>query len=135
MRQKLHEEPPDLRQAHARLPLNEVTVSDQEISISGSKAVLAKAASQDAELHVLQFSLLFESGAPERIRTSDPAPWRPARQPRRKTSQPRLSCRQSWLAGSVPHLQFERASLLGSEEGVPAKDLASAIRRLCVLQQ
>ena len=48
LRNKLYEGPPELRQAYARLLLNEVTVSDQEIRISGSKAILARAASEDA---------------------------------------------------------------------------------------
>ena len=51
LRDKLHEGPPELRQAYARLLLNEVTVSDQEIRITGSKAVLARAAaSKDVDL-------------------------------------------------------------------------------------
>ena len=50
LRNKLYEGPPELRQAYARLLLNEVTVSDQEIRISGSKAILARAASEDADI-------------------------------------------------------------------------------------
>jgi len=44
LREKLHKGPPDLRQAYARLLLNEVRVDDREIRISGSKAVLARSA-------------------------------------------------------------------------------------------
>lgn len=44
LREKLHSGPPDLRQAYARLLLNEVRVDDREIRISGSKAVLARSA-------------------------------------------------------------------------------------------
>jgi len=41
-RDELHHRPPDLRQADARLLLNEVRVNDREIRISGSKAVLVR---------------------------------------------------------------------------------------------
>jgi len=44
LRDKLHHGAPDLRQAYARLLLNEVRVDDREIRISGSKAVLARSA-------------------------------------------------------------------------------------------
>ena len=44
LREKLYSGPPDLRQAYARLLLNEVRVDDREIRISGSKAVLARTA-------------------------------------------------------------------------------------------
>lgn len=44
LREKLHSGPPDLRQAYARLLLNEVRVDDREIRISGSKAMLARTA-------------------------------------------------------------------------------------------
>jgi site-specific DNA recombinase len=47
LREKLHNGPPDLRQAYARLLLNEVRVDDREIRISGSKAVLARSATGD----------------------------------------------------------------------------------------
>ena len=45
LRDKLHDGPPQLRQAYARLLMEEVSVSDQEIRISGSKALLAKSVS------------------------------------------------------------------------------------------
>lgn len=38
--------PPEFRQAYARLAMREVSVTDKEIRISGSKAVLARAAAQ-----------------------------------------------------------------------------------------
>ncbi len=44
LRDKLRNGPPDLRQAYVRLVMGEVTVKDKEISISGSKAILARAA-------------------------------------------------------------------------------------------
>lgn len=44
LREKLHNGPPELRQAYARLVMREVSVSDKEIRITGSKAVLARAA-------------------------------------------------------------------------------------------
>jgi site-specific DNA recombinase len=44
LRDKLHNGEPEIRQAYARLVMNEVTVSDAEIRISGSKAVLARCA-------------------------------------------------------------------------------------------
>src|SRR5690606_20884609 len=46
LREKLYDGAPDLRQAYARLILNEVSVDDQEIRISGSKAVLARTAAE-----------------------------------------------------------------------------------------
>lgn len=46
LREKLYTGPPDLRQAYARLLLSEVRVDDQEIRISGSKAVLARTAAE-----------------------------------------------------------------------------------------
>ena len=42
LRDKLYHGEPALRQAYARLVMNEVTVSDEEICVSGSKAVLAR---------------------------------------------------------------------------------------------
>jgi site-specific DNA recombinase len=47
LRDKLHSGSPEFRQAYARLIMNEVRVSDEEIRISGSKAVLARCASAD----------------------------------------------------------------------------------------
>jgi site-specific DNA recombinase len=44
LRDKLRHGPPELRQAYARLVMNEVSVSDEEIRISGSKSVLARCA-------------------------------------------------------------------------------------------
>ena len=49
LRDKLYDGPAELRQAYARLVMDEVTVTDDEIRISGSKGVLARRASQ-AEL-------------------------------------------------------------------------------------
>ncbi|WP_407925580.1 recombinase zinc beta ribbon domain-containing protein [Geminicoccus flavidas] len=46
LRDKLYVGPPDLRQAYARLVLSEVSVDDQEICISGSKAILARTAAE-----------------------------------------------------------------------------------------
>lgn len=43
---QIHNGPPELRQAYARLVMREVTVKDEEIRIVGSKAVLARAAAQ-----------------------------------------------------------------------------------------
>ncbi|PQM26007.1 hypothetical protein CVO77_12945 [Sphingopyxis lindanitolerans] len=55
----------------ARLLLSEVRVNDREIRISGSKAVLARSAAAGVAKTTPQFSLLFENGAPDRIRTCD----------------------------------------------------------------
>ena len=49
LREKLHNGPPDLRQAYARLLLSEVRVRPHEIRISGSKAVLARSAAGGAD--------------------------------------------------------------------------------------
>ena len=46
LRDKLHHGPPEIRQAYARLLMDEVKVNDTEIRISGSKTVLAKCATQ-----------------------------------------------------------------------------------------
>ena len=46
LRDKLYEGPPEFRQAYARLLLDEVLVSDEEIRISGSKSILARCATQ-----------------------------------------------------------------------------------------
>jgi site-specific DNA recombinase len=46
LRDQLHNGPPELRQACARLAMREVSVKDEEIRITGSKAVLARAAAQ-----------------------------------------------------------------------------------------
>lgn len=47
---KLHNGPPDLRQAYARLMIDEVRVTKNEIRISGSKSVLARAASEGGDI-------------------------------------------------------------------------------------
>ena len=44
LRDKLFHDPLELRQAYARLVMDEVSVSDQEIRISGSKSILARCA-------------------------------------------------------------------------------------------
>jgi site-specific DNA recombinase len=44
LREKLRHGPPELRQAYARLVMDEVSVSDEEIRISGSKSILARCA-------------------------------------------------------------------------------------------
>jgi site-specific DNA recombinase len=46
LRDQLHNGPPELRQAYARLAMREVSVKDKEIRILGSKAALARAAAQ-----------------------------------------------------------------------------------------
>lgn len=46
LRDQLHNGPPELRQAYARLAMREVTDRNKEIRITGSKAVLARAAAQ-----------------------------------------------------------------------------------------
>ncbi|TAX63350.1 hypothetical protein ELI00_37550 [Rhizobium ruizarguesonis] len=47
LREKLLTGTPEFRQAYARMVIREVSVKDKEIRISGSKAILARAASQD----------------------------------------------------------------------------------------
>src|SRR3546814_19963079 len=49
LRNQLHHGPPEFRQSYARLLLNEVSVTPQEIRISGSKAALARAAAKGIE--------------------------------------------------------------------------------------
>jgi site-specific DNA recombinase len=44
LRDKLYGGPPEFRQAYARLLMDEVRVTDEEIRISGSKSILAKCA-------------------------------------------------------------------------------------------
>jgi hypothetical protein len=46
LKDKLYNSTPELKQAYARLMLQEVRVRDDEIRISGSKAVLARCASE-----------------------------------------------------------------------------------------
>lgn len=46
LRDKLLNGTPEFRQAYARMVMREVSVKDEQIRISGSKAILAKAASQ-----------------------------------------------------------------------------------------
>jgi site-specific DNA recombinase len=49
LRDRLYGESPELRQEYARLVMEEVRVSEREIRISGSKAVLARVASEGVE--------------------------------------------------------------------------------------
>ena len=69
LRDKLYDGPPELRQAYARLLLQEVAVTGQEIRISGSKAVLARCASTDVGDAASGVLLLFGNGAPYGNRT------------------------------------------------------------------
>ena len=46
LRDKLYETPPEFRQAYARLLMDEVQVTDEEIRISGPKSVLARCAAE-----------------------------------------------------------------------------------------
>ena len=46
LRDKLYEGPPEFRQAYARLLMDEVRVTEEEIRISGSKSVLARCTAQ-----------------------------------------------------------------------------------------
>ena len=46
LRDKLYQGPPEFRQAYARLLMEEVRVTDDEIRISGSKSVLARCAAE-----------------------------------------------------------------------------------------
>jgi site-specific DNA recombinase len=48
LREKLRYGPPELRQAYARLVMDDVSVTDEEVRISGSKSVLARCAAADA---------------------------------------------------------------------------------------
>jgi site-specific DNA recombinase len=48
LRDKLYEGPPEFRQAYARLLMDEVRVTDEEIRISGPKSVLARCAAEGA---------------------------------------------------------------------------------------
>ncbi len=50
LRVKLYDGPPEFRQAYARLLLDEVSVTDAEIRISGSKEVLARCTSGEADI-------------------------------------------------------------------------------------
>lgn len=68
LRDKLRNGPPDLKQAYVRLVMNEVTVKDKEISITGSKAALARAASgglNEAAPGVLSFVREWRAGQDE----------------------------------------------------------------------
>ena len=71
LREKLRYGPPELRQAYARLVMDDVSVTDEEIRISGSKSVLARCAAADAMPAAPAVLSLFRSGAPDRIRTCD----------------------------------------------------------------
>ena len=69
LRDKLYGGPPEFRQAYARLLMEEVRVTDEEIRISGLKWRDApRTASPNPRP---KFSLLFRTGAPDRIRTCD----------------------------------------------------------------
>jgi hypothetical protein len=59
------------RQAYARLLMDQVRVTDEEIRISGSKSVLARCTAQGVAEPVPKVLFLFRSGAPEGIRTYD----------------------------------------------------------------
>ena len=48
LRDKLYEGPPEFRQAYARMLMDEVRVTDEEIRISGPKSVLARCAAEGA---------------------------------------------------------------------------------------
>ena len=50
LRDKVHHGPPKLRQAYSRLLMDEISVSEEEIRISGSKPVLARVASDGADM-------------------------------------------------------------------------------------
>ena len=72
LRDQLHNGPPELRQAYARLTMREVSVKDKEIRILGSKVVLARAAAQGLDKtspEVLSFVRDWRARK-ERIRTS-----------------------------------------------------------------
>ena len=57
LRDKLYEGPPEFRQAYARLLMDEVRVTDEEIRISGSKSVLARCAARRGRRTRAQSSL------------------------------------------------------------------------------
>jgi hypothetical protein len=65
VRDKLRHGSPEPRQAYARLVIDEVSVSDEEIRISGSRSVLPR----------LRFSPWFRSGAPGKIKMSTFSRW------------------------------------------------------------
>jgi site-specific DNA recombinase len=74
LKDKLYNGSPDLRQAYARLLINDVTVSEQEIRISGSKTALARFVSGSQSLdapEVLSFDRDWWAG-----RDSNPQPSR-----------------------------------------------------------
>ncbi len=50
LHEKLHSGSAEFQQAYARLLLDDVRVTHEDICISGSKAVLARAAAQDADI-------------------------------------------------------------------------------------
>ena len=57
LRDKLYEGPPEFRQAYARLLMEEVRVTDEEIRISGLKSVLARCAAEGRGRTCAQSSL------------------------------------------------------------------------------
>ena len=60
LRDELHNGPPELRQAYARLAMREVSVKNKDIRITGWKAVLAKAAARVSTLSRPEFSFVRE---------------------------------------------------------------------------
>ena len=77
LRDRLHSGPPELRQAYARLLMEEVRVTDEEIRISGSKAVLARAASDgvdEAAPKVLSFVREWRASQDSNLRPSGSKP-------------------------------------------------------------
>ncbi|WP_439543388.1 recombinase family protein [Hyphomicrobium sp.] len=77
---RLRNGPPEFRQAYARLAMREVTVTDQEIRISGSKAVLARAAAQgldNAPPGVLSFVREWRARKDSNFCPPDRSLWRP----------------------------------------------------------
>jgi site-specific DNA recombinase len=71
LRDKLYEGS-EFRQAYARLLMDEVRLTDEEICISGSKICFGEVRSKGLPNLRPEFSLLFRGGAPEEIRTPDP---------------------------------------------------------------
>ena len=64
LRDRLHDGPGDLKQAYVRLLLNEVGVGDEGISISGSRAILARGAAEGLNKPAsVGLSFLFRDGA------------------------------------------------------------------------
>jgi hypothetical protein len=77
LRDELHNGPPELRQAYARLAMREVSVKNKDIRITGWKAVLAKAAARVSTLSRPEFSFVREWRAPANFdRTASSRFWR-----------------------------------------------------------